>query len=121
MRASRGGKSGLSAVMPRIIDIAPGLRAPVGFVHACLGAGSCCAQILGPGGDANAAQVEAISVPAAQHRCITLGLAIAVVHTGKVKQIHLFFGGIKVSAPKAAGQLSAACAMAIVYMFIESA
>lgn len=106
--------------MPRIIDIAPDLSAPIGFVHACLGAGSCCAQIFGHGRDTNAAQVEAISVPTGQHSCIALGHPIAVVHTGKVKQIHFIIGSIKVSALEADGQRSAACAMAIVHMFIES-
>ncbi len=109
---------GLIAVMPCIIDIAPGLGAAVGFVHAGLASRSLCAQIFGPWGDTNTAQVKAIGVPTGQHSRITFGHTIAVVHTGEMKQIHFFIGGVKVPALKATGQRCASRPMPIVHMFV---
>ena len=111
----------LIAVLPCIIDIAPGLSAAVRLCHDCSCPRNLCAQILGIRGNADAAQVEAIGVLTGQHGYISFGHAIAVMHAGEVQQIHFFIGGVKVPALKAAGQLCAACAMAIVHMFVESA
>lgn len=111
----------LIAVMPCIIDITPGLCAAVGFVHAGLSSRSLCAQVFGFRGNANTTQVKAIGIPTGKHGRITFGHAIAVVHTGEMQQVHFFIGGIKVPALQTTGQNCAACTMAIVHMFIESA
>jgi hypothetical protein len=111
----------LIAVMPCIIDITPSLSTAIGFVHAGLASRSLCAQIFGAWGDTDTAQVEAIGVPTGQNGRIPLGHAIAVVHTGELKQIHFFISGIKVMASQAAGKRCAACAMTIVHVFVESA
>jgi hypothetical protein len=110
----------LTSVMPCIIDIAPGLGSAVGLVQADLASRSLCAQIFCPWGNADTVQVKAIGIPTGQHSRVTFGHAIAVMHTGEVKQIHFFIGGVKVSALEAAGQSRAACAMAIVNMLVES-
>jgi hypothetical protein len=91
----------LIAVMPCIIDIAPDLGAAVRFCHDYICPRRLSTQVLGILGNASAAQVKAISIPTAQHSGVSLGHAIAVMHTGEVQQIHFFIGGVKVLALKA--------------------
>ena len=112
---------GLIVVMLCIIDIAPNLGSAVRLCHDYICLRGLSAQILGIRGNADAAQVEAIGIPTGQHSGVSLGHAIAVMHTGEVQQIHFFIGGFKVPALKAAGQRCAACAMAVIHMFVESA